>query len=223
MLLTRAEARELDRAVMRELGVPGVVLMENAGRSMAELLLKQGVAGEVAVICGKGNNGGDGFVIARHLQMHGVSVRGILCAEPAQIQGDAAINLTILHNLGLTLQPSWQPQLEGCEWVVDALFGSGFQGEVHSPYREIIDAINASKAKVLAVDIPSGLDADTGRTGGVCVRATITATVVAAKVGFQAAEAKEYLGTIHTVDFGVSREILARLWQRQRQGMSERS
>src|SRR5580704_4639717 len=102
--LTRAQVRQIDRRAIEEFGVPGVVLMENAGRSAAELLLSLGVGGSVAICCGKGNNGGDGFVIARHLDNHGVAVRVLLFAEPEELTGDAAVNVRILQRAGLSLR-----------------------------------------------------------------------------------------------------------------------
>jgi NAD(P)H-hydrate epimerase len=216
MYLTRAQLRDLDRRAIHDLGVPGVVLMENAGRSMAELLLKLGSRG-VVVCCGKGNNGGDGFVIARHLDNAGVAVRVLLFAEPAELAGDAAINHTILARSGVSLDVLAGPRLQEerlaaelarADWVVDALFGSGLQGPVRPPFDRVIAAINAAPGRVLAVDIPSGLDADTGRPLGPTVRAHHTATVAALKKGFREPEAAAWLGQVHVVGMGAPRCLL---------------
>jgi NAD(P)H-hydrate epimerase len=217
MLLTRAESRELDRRAMDEFGVPGVVLMENAGRGMAELLRALGVRGPVVLCCGKGNNGGDGFVIARHLDNAGVRVRVLLFADPEELSGDAAVNYRILARGGVPVEVFAGPQLdEGklraelavADWVVDALFGSGLSGPVRPPFDRVISAINDAPGRVFAVDIPSGLDADTGRPMGAAVRAAHTATVAALKKGFLEPAAREWLGQVHVVDMGAPRRLL---------------
>src|SRR5947208_6172474 len=164
--ITRNQVRELDRRAIEEFGVPGVVLMENAGRGAAEVLLRLGVTGRVVVCCGKGNNGGDGFVIARHLDNHGVAVRVLYFGKPEALTGDAAINFEIVRRSGLplTVFSETVPALDlaDAEWVVDALLGTGVTGPARPPLDRVIAAINAGGAKVLAVDVPSGLDCDTG-------------------------------------------------------------
>lgn len=208
MHLTRQQARDLDQQVMTEFAIPGIVLMENAGRSMAELLLALGARGPVVVCCGKGNNGGDGFVIARHLNNAGVAVRVLLFARPEELHGDAAVNHGIVVRMGVPVVFAEAVELErefrGADWIVDALFGSGLQGAVRPPFDRVIAAMNASERPIFAVDIPSGLDADTGEAVGATVRAMHTATVVAPKVGFTNPAAAEWLGTLHVVGFGVS-------------------
>jgi NAD(P)H-hydrate epimerase len=217
MSLNREQSRALDRKVIEEGGVPGVVLMENAGRGAAELLLQLGVKGSVLVCCGKGNNGGDGFVIARWLDNAGAAVRVLLFARPEDLSGDAAIMyhiierngpfIKILHSLNVD-EATLGRELETAEWVVDALFGSGLQGPVRPPFDKIIEAINASRAQVLAVDIPSGLDADTGRPQGPTIRTHHTATIAAAKQGFTRPEAAAWLGQVHVIDMGAPRRLL---------------
>ncbi len=130
MSLSREQARALDRKVIDEAGVPGVVLMENAGRGAAELLLRLGVKETVLVCCGKGNNGGDGFVIARWLDNAGATVRVLLFARPEDLSGDAAIMYRIIERNGppIEILPNLDRPLEPAEWVVDALFGSGLRG-----------------------------------------------------------------------------------------------
>jgi len=188
--LSREEVRDFDRRAIEDFGVPGVVLMENAGRGTAELLLALGVSGPVAVCCGKGNNGGDGFVIARHLELHGKDVRVLLFCRPEELHGDAKTNYDILAaahfpltvHAGAALDTAaLQPQFAGADCIVDALFGTGLQGPVRRPFDAVIDEINVSGRKVLAVDIPSGLDCDTGQPMGAAIRATHTATFVAMK------------------------------------------
>jgi NAD(P)H-hydrate epimerase len=201
---------------MDHFGVPGIVLMENAGRGMAELLVKLGVGGPVLVCCGKGNNGGDGFVIARHLDNAGVPVRVLLFADPAGLGGDAATNHAILARSGFAIEQYADPldearlrsELSQANWVVDALFGSGLQGPVRPPLDRVIEAINASPATVFAVDIPSGLDADTGQPLGPTVRAHHTGTVVALKKGFVEPAAQPWLGQVHLIDMGAPRQLV---------------
>jgi NAD(P)H-hydrate epimerase len=215
--LSREQARALDRKVIDDGGVPGVVLMENAGRGAAELLLRLGVTGTVLVCCGKGNNGGDGFVIARWLDNASVSVRVLLFARPEELAGDAAIMYRIIERSGPPIkifgsaeidETSLRRELETAEWVVDALFGSGLQGPVRPPFDKIIRAINASGVRVMAVDIPSGLDADTGQPHGPTIQAHYTATIVAPKKGFARPEAAAWLGQVHVIDMGAPRRLV---------------
>jgi NAD(P)H-hydrate epimerase len=217
MFLSREEVRALDRRAIEEFGVPGVVLMENAGRGAAELLISIGIHGPVVVCCGKGNNGGDGFVIARHLDNRGISVRVLLFARPEDLTGDAAINYQIIARAGLPISihaanpvddTAMRGELSAAEWVVDALFGTGLTGPVRKPFDQIIAAINESPARVLAVDIPSGLDCDTGKPLGPTVRADLTATFAALKAGFTNPEAKQWTGHVQVVDIGAPRTLV---------------
>ena len=211
--LTRAQVRDVDRRAIEEFGVPGVVLMENAGRGAADVLLDLGVKGPVSICCGKGNNGGDGFVMARHLDNHGIPVRVLLFTQPEQLTGDAAINFHIIQRSGIAVLvepdlPTVTRELHTAAWVVDALFGTGLAGPVRPPLDRVIAAINASGQPVLAVDIPSGLDCDMGLALGETVRATHTTTFVAAKVGFANPAAGQWLGQVHVVDIGAPRAVV---------------
>ncbi len=212
MLLSRDEARALDRHAMDEGHMPGVVLMENAGRGCAELLHRLGVQGRVVVCCGKGNNGGDGFVMARHLDNASVPVAVHLFADPAELTGDAAVNYRILSHSGPHLtayadgqvdETQLRKEFARADWIVDALFGSGLMGALRPPFDRIVRAINESSARVFAVDIPSGLDCDTGLPLGATVRAHHTATIAALKKGFVRPEAQQWLGQVHVIDMGV--------------------
>jgi NAD(P)H-hydrate epimerase len=220
MILTREQSRELDRRAIEEFGVPGVVLMENAGRGMAELLRSLGIDGLVVLCCGKGNNGGDGFVMARHLDNAGVRIRILLFADPSQLNGDAAINYRIVAASQLPLEvfpgPTFDEErlrreLTDADWIVDALFGSGLRGVIQPPFDRIITAINAVGRRVFAVDIPSGLDSDTGKPLGIAVRARHTATVATMKKGFLQPSAAEWLGEVHLIDMGAPRALFARM------------
>jgi NAD(P)H-hydrate epimerase len=214
--LSRDAVRELDRRAVEAFGIPSLVLMENAGRGAAEVLLELGVAGAVHVVCGKGNNGGDGFVVARHLDVHGRDVRVHLCCPPDELRGDALVNFEVLRRAGLPIgmvrsdgeMASLGPQLQSADWVVDALFGTGLRGPVKPPYDQIIGAMNDAGRPVLAVDIPSGLDCDTGRPLGSAVRARHTVTFVAVKRGFIQPGAREHTGQVHVAHIGVPRALL---------------
>jgi NAD(P)H-hydrate epimerase len=216
-ILSREQVRSIDRRALEEYGVPGVVLMENAGRGAADLLRQLGVRGRVVICCGKGNNGGDGYVIARHLDSAGIDVRVLLFCRPEELTGDAAINYQIIARSRLPIavhadasldQDAIRAALAGAEWVVDALFGTGLSGPVRAPFDRVIEIINASGARVFAADIPSGLDCDTGRPLGPTVRAQHTATFVALKKGLVEETAKEWLGQVHVVDIGAPRALL---------------
>jgi NAD(P)H-hydrate epimerase len=215
-LLGREEVRTIDRRAIEEFGVPGIVLMENAGRGAAEVLRTLGATGPVAICCGKGNNGGDGYVIARHLDNAGVPVRVLLFCRPEELTGDAATAYQIIARSGLAIvdfagQPLDDATLRrelAADWVVDALFGTGLSGPVRSPFDRVIVAINAGSARVLAVDIPSGLDCETGVPLGTAVRAHHTVTFVARKKGFANPAAGEWLGQVHVVGIGAPRVLV---------------
>jgi NAD(P)H-hydrate epimerase len=220
--LSRSGSRRIDQRAMDEFGVPGILLMENAGRGCADLLQRLGIAGPVAICCGKGNNAGDGLVIARHLDLRGHAVKILLWCEPERMRGDAALNLEIAQRAELPLvvcparsDADWlRGELAGADWIVDALLGTGAEGEPRAPLDRVIDVLNGCSAKKLAVDLPSGLDCDTGIPARFTFRADHTATFVARKVGFRNPAALPCLGTVHVVDIGAPgiliREMLAR-------------
>lgn len=217
--LMRAEVRDIDRRAIEEYGLPGIVLMENAGRGSAELLHALAPRAAVAIVSGKGNNAGDGFVIARHLENLGHAVRLLLACEPAECRGDAAIAWHVVERAGIpgarlasATPVEWERALAGADWVVDALLGTGASGPPRGAIATAIEAVNAAGrhgAKVFAVDLPSGLDCDTGTAAGACVKADVTATFVAPKVGFDAAAAVPLVGEVHVVGIGVPRALLA--------------
>jgi NAD(P)H-hydrate epimerase len=203
--LTRAEVRAYDAAAIAS-GVPGIVLMENAARGCVEALDSLRATGPFAIVCGKGNNAGDGYVIARLLHERGDEVRVELIESPGG--GDAAIafrRMTAAGVIGRTYDRDsgeLEARLASAGWIVDALLGTGAAGAPREPIAGAIGAINAAGRPALAVDLPSGLDADTGAPPGACVRAAATATFVAPKVGFAAAGAGEYTGRVFVVDIG---------------------
>lgn len=220
--LTREEIRNIDRTAIERYGIPGVVLMENAGRGTAQHIVEMlgSVEGRPIVIaCGGGNNGGDGCVIARHLHNAGAKVTILLAVDPERLKGDAAINYAIIQRMNLPILPCRTVEqvqhastpLLTSSLIVDALLGTGFSGEVRSPMKELIERVNTAGLhgiKIVAVDIPSGLDCDTGEVGGVAVRASVTVTFVAPKVGLLKDAAASHVGHIRVVDIGVPREIV---------------
>jgi NAD(P)H-hydrate epimerase len=201
---------------MEEYGISGLVLMENAGRGVADVLSNLGVPAPVVICCGKGNNAGDGFVIARHLDLRGHEARVLLWADPNELTGDAAANFRILEKtdvaverLGAAHEPDRiAAQLSGAAWIVDALLGTGARGEPRPPLDAVIDQLNASPLSILAVDLPSGLDCDSGLAASHTIRAAHTCTFVAPKPGFLQPEAKRYTGEIHVLDIGAPRKLV---------------
>ena len=212
-VLSRQQVRELDRRAIELWGVPGVVLMENAGRGAADAL--EAVFGpasskRVAVVAGGGNNGGDGFVIARHLHIRGADCVVFLVADEARVAGDAAVNLAILARLGVRVHRRTGPALAGLagelgsfDLVVDALGGTGIEGALRGDVAVAVEQINAAGKPVLAVDIPTGLDCDTGQAYRPTVRADLTVTFAARKLGFEAPGAAKYTGRVIVADIGV--------------------
>ena len=214
--LSREEVRTVDEIAINRLGIPGLVLMENAGKNSAALLSQLGIQGKVTICCGKGNNGGDGFVIARHLAILHHEVEILLCADPEQLSSDAAVNYLICRNLKIPLQTFFQKEchydddvraisklLNGADWIVDALLGTGLTGAPRSPLDEIISLINRTEKQILAIDVPSGLDCNTGLPLGKTVKANQTVTFVAAKQGFEVNKSRQWTGTVHVVDIGL--------------------
>ena len=216
MILSREQVRQVDRRAIDDYGICGLVLMENAGRGVVETMLSLGIDGPVVVCCGKGNNGGDGFVIARHLEARGRPAHVLLFAEPAELRGDAAANWSILEKAGISFDVFSQnvaveqllPRLSTADWIVDALLGTGATGEPKPPYGVAIRAINRAVKKVLAVDLPSGLDCDTGAAAQQTIVAERTCTFVAAKPGFLAAGADHFTGRVHVIDIGIPRRLI---------------
>lgn len=213
--LSRAEVREIDRRAIEEFGLPSLVLMENAGRGASEWLAEQ-TKGPVLILCGPGNNGGDGGVMARHLDLKGVPVHLIWLADPARFSPDAAVQHAVLSRARIA-QEVWPGSIDrsrliellnGADWVVDALFGTGLSRPLEGATREAIELVNTSKRHVLALDVPSGLDAETGEPLGLAIRAKATATFVAPKLGFTKAEASTYTGQVEVFGIGAPRSLL---------------
>lgn len=209
-LVTVAQMREMDRATIEDYGLPGLVLMENAGRAVAEavaqLLPESG--GRVLVLAGKGNNGGDGFVAGRHLAGQGREVTVMLFCAAEDLTGDAATNCHYARKIGLTVieQPDEAAvagALKLADVVVDAMLGTGVRGEVTGRLREIIELVAHCAAPVVAVDLPSGLDGDTGAVLGAAVPADVTVTFGYAKTGLVQYPGKAYCGKLRVADIGL--------------------
>lgn len=216
-VLSRAQIRAFDQHAIWSCHVPGVVLMENAGRGAADriesVVPQRGLA---VIVCGVGNNGGDGFVVARHLLTRGWTVRVFVAAENAQIGGDARINLDAWVGLGGAISSlrsqddlaALSATIERASVVIDGLFGTGLSRPVEGFSLEIIAAINAARVTRVALDLPSGLDADTGEVLGAAVEADVTITFAHVKSGMLTALGARYCGVVHTVDIGVPASIV---------------
>lgn len=211
--ITRAQARAFDQVAIERLGIPSLVLMENAGRGAAEVMQSLGIHGPVLICCGKGNNGGDGLVIARHLANAGCKVSILLLVSPASLSPDAGTQWNIVQKMHLYSEVwpdlfvdenNLASNLARTDWIVDALFGTGLTGPVRAPFDRLIGLMNSSGAKILAVDIPSGLDADTGEPLGATVRAAHTVTFVAPKAGFANPTAATFTGQVHVANIGIA-------------------
>ncbi|MDI6824829.1 MAG: NAD(P)H-hydrate dehydratase [Bacillota bacterium] len=227
--VTGAEMREIDRLAQEEAAIPGLILMENAGRAVFGQALRM-LGGEpagrrVLVLCGKGNNGGDGLVVARHLCHHGAEVRVLLAAMPEELKGDAAANLAMaraeeaLPGARLAVRslsgPGWEDalaeELAAADLVVDALLGTGIQGGARGQVAQVIEILNRAERPVLSVDVPSGLDADTGAVSGPCVRARVTVTLGLPKVGLLIYPGAEYAGRVLVADIGIPPGLVDRV------------
>lgn len=226
-LVTAAEMQAMDRQTIEVYGIPGRVLMENAGRGAAQFLLARFAVPlarkTAAVIAGRGNNGGDGFVIARCLAQRGIRVNVYLLAQSSRVKGDAAANLALLAPLDVKVIEMADEKAFAAHkhalarenlWV-DAILGTGLKSDVSGFFKTVIDFINSLNKPVLAVDIASGLNSDTGRPCGTCIRATATATFGFAKTGHWLYPGAEYTGQIEVIDIGIPRYIAQNINPRQ--------
>ena len=213
LILTCDQIRRIDRLAVERYDMPSVLLMENAGAGAARIIHREFeylTHRTAAIFCGPGNNGGDGFVIARHLHNAGWKVTLVLVCPPDQLKGDALINYKIVSRMPIsTVSPDQtDAALDRSEVVVDALLGTGFKGEPRPPMDAIIRKINSANKKVVAVDVPSGLDCISGVPAEAAVRATLTVSFVGVKTAFLAPEAEPYVGRIEVADIGVPRELV---------------
>jgi NAD(P)H-hydrate epimerase len=215
-VVTAAEMRALDRATIEEIGLPGMVLMETAGRAVAEAVAREAPTGSIAVLCGPGNNGGDGYVAARVLMEAGRDVVALLAAPRDAIQGDAAAHLAALERAGGVVLPCATGAelerhvavLDAAAAIVDAVFGVGAAREVTGHYAQVIRAIEESPGVVIAADIPSGVETDTGRVLGVAVTADVTVTMAALKIGIVTSPGFVCAGRVEVAEIGIPRRLI---------------
>lgn len=228
-MLTAEQCRRSDRVAIEGYLIPSLVLMENAGRNCAQTLLwhshhQPRAEQAVVILCGPGNNGGDGFVIARHLYNVGVKVKVVLFCPPERYSGDALANLNALSRLKLPVvefDSAWSNEKlnsvlskvrrSATTWIVDALLGTGARGEPRESIASGVKAANAMSVRRFAVDIPTGLDCDTGVPSPTTFQADLTGTFIDRKIGFQNEQAANSLGVVIVVDIGAPPEITASL------------
>lgn len=228
--LTREQVRALDAHAMTVYSMPGVILMENAGRGVSDLIVRCNADRQpVLIVCGAGNNGGDGFVIARHLQNQGMTVQIWLFTTSTRrgpkLPDDAWINheIAVAGDIPITLVnpdkpdawPDWNTAFTtACAssgWIVDALFGTGLTRPIDGMLADVVNTMNTAGKPIVAVDVPSGLDSNTGKPLGPTIRATHTATFVTHKTGFRDPASTEFTGTVHVVSIGVPKKLLDEL------------
>jgi NAD(P)H-hydrate epimerase len=213
-VLTSKQMQEIDRKAIRDLGIIGPILMENAGIQIFNEIVKRFPAigdEKIVIVAGKGNNGGDGFVVARHLYNLGCRPQIILLAKKAELKGDAALNASIADNIGLRIaeaptEKKWASQkrkIKQATVIVDAIFGTGLVKPAGGRYAGIISDINKTKAFKVAVDIPSGLSSDTYQIIGPCIKADLTVCLAAPKIAHIFTPAEEYIGELVIGDIGV--------------------
>ena len=215
---TAAEAKKIDGEIQRAYGMSVLVLMENAGRAVAEEAERELTQqSRIVVFCGKGNNGGDGFVAARHLWSRGFRPEVFLAGKKKEVKNEARVNLGILLKLNMkVLEVSEKTvgsvgrKICSCDMVIDALLGVGLSGEVRGVCRGLIQAINASQSYILSVDIPSGFDATTGAQLGCCVKADKTVTFLAPKRGMLIGSGPFHCGKVVVKDLGIPLEKLSK-------------
>lgn len=225
-LLTAEEMRRMDEMTIHDLGLPGRVLMENAGRGATRVILEtfpDVYAGNVVVVAGRGNNGGDGFVIARYLAQAGVDVSVYLMAERQRVRGDALANLELLSILGIEVVelPDENTFIrhktnmgKNTLWV-DAILGTGLTDEVRGYFNAVINYINSHLSPVFSVDIPSGLSSETGTPCPISIKANVTATFAFAKIGHMLMPGAFYTGSLHIIDIGIPSYVVEHVSPRQ--------
>src|SRR5437867_11005612 len=218
-VLNSVQMREADRRTIEEIGISSLVLMENAGRQVVaamEAMHGELLERQVAVLCGHGNNGGDGFVVARTLMQRGVSVSVFLIGSVPDVRGDARINLEILGRLGLTVvevadSQAWElhfSEVSDCTLIVDAIFGTGLNAPVSGFIESVIADVNASGIPVVSIDLPSGLSADSADPIGDSIEAGLTVTLAAPKLPLVLPPAETRAGDIVIADIGIPTDVI---------------
>ena len=222
IILSRAEVRNCDKVAIEKYQIPGIVLMENAGIAASKTAIEM-LEGEskqsVCILAGPGNNGGDGFVVARHLASIGIQVRLFAVSFLEKYKGDAFTNLKICQNMELPIlslddielnafYDRLSLEMRNANLVIDAMLGTGMTSPPREPISTIIDMVNSCNSKILALDIPSGLDCDQGTPLGASVIADRTVTFAAMKKGFQNAKSKKYTGELSVAPIGINTGLL---------------
>jgi ADP-dependent NAD(P)H-hydrate dehydratase / NAD(P)H-hydrate epimerase len=218
-LVSAKEMQTMDAMTIEKFGLPGRVLMENAGRGATKIFLNEIYPhhshARVAVMAGRGNNGGDGFVMARYLAQKEIPICVYLLANRDRVEGDAAANLCLLDPLGIPVKEilnindfnSLKNELKHQDIWIDAILGTGLSSNVRGFYKEVIDFINASKRPIFSIDIPSGLNSDTGQPCGTTINATATATFAFPKIGHLLYPGVDYTGKLFSIDIGIPPHI----------------
>src|SRR5437868_14274745 len=213
-VLNSTQMREADRRTTDDIGIPSLVLMENAGRQTVaamEAMYGDLLERPVAILCGRGSNGGDGFVVARTLTQRGVNVAVILLRQVSEVRSDARVNLEILGRLGLTVvevadSQAWElhfSEVSDCPLIVDAILGTGLNAPISGLIESVVTDVNASGIPVVAIDLPSGLSADTADTIGESIQAGMTVTLAAPKLPLVLPPAELRAGDIVIADIGI--------------------
>jgi NAD(P)H-hydrate epimerase len=221
-ILTAAQMREADRFTIEDIGIPSLVLMENAGRQVVaaiEAAYEQRLAGRVGVLCGRGNNGGDGFVVARTLLQRGIDAAVFVVGALNDVRGDARTNLDILGRLGVTVveiadEQSWElhfSEISQCTLLVDAIFGTGLKAPVSGMLETVVADVNASDIPIVSIDVPSGMSSDTPHLLGDCIDASMTVTLAAPKVPLVLPPAESRAGDVVIADIGIPYEVIEAL------------
>ncbi|HZB24988.1 MAG TPA: NAD(P)H-hydrate dehydratase [Vicinamibacterales bacterium] len=221
-MLNTAQMREADRRTIHEIGIPSIVLMENAGRQAVaamEAAFEDLAASHVAVLCGRGNNGGDGFVVARTLIQRGVETSVFLIGSVSEVQGDARVNIEVLGRIGLTVveitsAQDWElhfSEISECDVLVDAMVGTGFHGALTGLLQTVVADINGLGVPVVAIDLPTGLSADGAEMEGDAVEASMTVTLAAPKIPLVFPPAESHAGDLVIADIGIPYPVIDEL------------
>ncbi|MEW5909877.1 MAG: NAD(P)H-hydrate dehydratase [Thermodesulfobacteriota bacterium] len=218
-LVSTNEMREMDRLAIESFGLPGRILMENAGKGATEVLLEcfpEVLHQKVGIIAGRGNNGGDGFVVARYLARNRVDVKVFVAAHTREVKGEAALNLELLPRMNIPIIEiadrnsflTHADEMRGIELWVDALFGTGIHSTISGYCKELIEFINSLKRPILSIDTPSGLDSDTGHPCGVCIHADVTVTFGFPKIGQILYPGALHTGRLEIIDIGIPPPVI---------------
>src|SRR5512147_1142980 len=218
-VLNTQQMREADRRTIDDVGIPSIVLMENAGRQAVaamEAAYDDLLSSHVGVLCGRGNNGGDGFVIARTLVQRGIETSVFLLGSVADVRGDARTNLEVLGRIGLTVveitnAQEWElhfSEISECELIVDAILGTGFQGQLSGLLETVVADVNGLGVPVVAIDLPTGISADSHEIEGEAIEASMTVTLAAPKIPLVLPPADTHCGDLVIADIGIPLPII---------------